>query len=83
MVSTAIDGYLYESREVELYAPGMVKRVLKGIQEIRLGLAARVVAAEQEGEHTVLLKHGKPCAVIVPMDWYRTRSAEAGEPTDL
>lgn len=64
-----------------LYAADMVKRVMLGIQELRLHLRERVAAVEQ-GEHTVFSKRGKPVAVLVPIQWYRDAAASVGDPTE-
>lgn len=73
----------YGGPHVDLYAADMVKRVLLGIQEFRTALKARVDAAEADGEHTVLMKRGKPIGVYVPMDWYRRAAAAVEEPTEF
>lgn len=65
-----------------LYDPTVAKRVLMGIQELRLKLRARVNAVEA-GEHTVFTRHGKPVAVLVPIEWYRKAAKAVGDPTDL
>lgn len=69
------------------YDLDMAKRVMLGIQELRLHLKdviARVVGTdERPPEHVVFTRHGKPVAVLVPMDWYRGAAEKTGEPTDL
>lgn len=65
-----------------LYDPDVVKRVLLGIQELRLKLRERVNAVE-EGEHTVFARHGKPVAVLVPIDWYREAAKAMNDPTEF
>jgi len=65
-----------------LYAAGMVKRLMLGVQEFRTNLAARVKAIE-EGEHTVLAVRGKAVAVMVPIEWYRQAAEKLGDPTEF
>ncbi|GAA0495250.1 hypothetical protein Ade02nite_18980 [Paractinoplanes deccanensis] len=69
------------------YDLDMAKRVMLGIQELRLHLKdviTRVTGtAEKPAEHVVFTRHGKPTAVLVPMDWYRQAAEKMGEPTDL
>lgn len=43
----------------------------RGVEELRAELGDRVDAAHHAGEVTVITKHGKPRAVIVPYEWYR------------
>lgn len=74
---------MYGEPHDALYAAEMVKRVLLGIQEFRTALKARVDAAEATGEHTVLMKRGKPVGVYVPISWYRTAAAAVEEPTEF
>ncbi|HZN71223.1 MAG TPA: type II toxin-antitoxin system prevent-host-death family antitoxin [Micromonosporaceae bacterium] len=59
----------------------MVKRVLLGIQELRLRLRERVNAVE-DGEHTVFARRGKPIAVLVPIAWYRDAARALNDPTE-
>lgn len=74
---------MYGEPHADLYAADMVKRVLLGIQEFRTALKSRVDAAEATGEHTVLMKRGKPIGVYVPIDWYRRAAAAVEEPTEF
>lgn len=67
----------------DLYAFVMAKREILGVQETRDRLRTRVDAVLEEGTHTVVTRHGKPVAVLVPMDWYRRAAEALGEPTDL
>ena len=71
----------YREPEGHLYAAGMVKRVLIGVQEFRTYLKDRLTAIEA-GEHTVLARRGKPVAVMVPMDWYRQAAEALDDPTE-
>lgn len=70
------------------YDLDMAKRVLLGIQELRLRIKSVVgmvagSADDPGGKHVVFTRHGKPVAALVPMDWYRQASEKQGEPTDL
>lgn len=70
------------ARTYGLYAAGMAKRILKSAQDTRDHL--RTVMDEAiTGTHTVVLRHGQPTVVVVPMDWYRRVSALDNDPTDL
>ncbi len=66
-----------------LYHPDMAKRVLIGIQKLRRELRERVRAVTEDGEHDVFTHYGKPVAVLVPIEWYRTAAEAVGDPTDL
>ena len=65
----------------DLYPSGMVKRILLSVQALRrhVGLLAEAV---ERGEHAVLSKHGKPFAVVVPIEWYRRAAEALGDPTE-
>lgn len=70
------------------YDHDMAKRVLMGIQELRLRIkhVVGLVAGNDEepgGQHVVFTRHGKHVAALVPMDWYRTAAEKMGEPTEL
>lgn len=75
------------------YDLDMAKRELLGIQALRLqikSVVAKVAGGtladgteESGGTHVVFTRHGKPTAVLVPMDWYRRAAEKMGEPTDL
>lgn len=82
-MTTTLAPPTYGEPHAELYAAEMVKRVLLGIQEFRTALAERVKQATDAGEHTVLMKRGKPVGVYVPIDWYRTAAAAVDEPTEF
>lgn len=73
---------LYDSADGSLYASGMVKRVVLGIQDFRMRLKARVDALER-GEETIVQKRGVIVGALVPIDWYRTMREQAGDPTDF
>lgn len=81
-MTTATAPDLYGSRHRSRYDLDVTKRVLMGIQELRLHLRERVNAL-QEGIHTVFTRHGKPVAVLVDIEWYRRAAEAVGEPTDL
>lgn len=69
------------------YDLDMAKRVLMGIQELRLHIkdvTARITETpEKPAEHVVFTRHGKPFAALVPLAWYREAAEKMGEPTDL
>lgn len=65
-----------------LYAADMAKRVLQSAQQTRDHFRD-VMDAAIGGTHTVVLRHGQPTVVVVPLDWYRRVSALDGDPTDL
>jgi prevent-host-death family protein len=65
-----------------LYADAMAKRVLHSAQETRDHLRD-VMDEALTGTHTVVMRHGQPTVVVVPMDWYRRVSELDGDPTDL
>lgn len=65
-----------------LYASGVVKRLMLGIQDFRAALRERTEALER-GEHTVLNNRGKVIGVLVPITWYREVSEKTGEPTEF
>lgn len=65
-----------------LYAAGMVKRVLVGIQAFRDGIRDRIAAVEG-GEHAVVARRGRPVVVVVPIDWYREAAQKMKDPTDF
>jgi prevent-host-death family protein len=64
------------------YAAGMVRLVLYGIQQMRDSFTTQLAKVE-EGEHTVITRHGKPVGAFVPMDWYRQAREALGDPTEL
>lgn len=56
----------------------MARRVMMGIQELRLRLRERV-ADVQKGIHTVFTRHGRPVAVLVDVAWYQRAVEAVGE----
>lgn len=50
--------------------------VLIGMEDLRKQLRAYIDAATS-GQHTVIRRHAKPIAVLVPVDWY---VAHGGDP---
>lgn len=66
-----------------LYPADMVKRVLRGIQEMRLHLAAVFEGIEKNGEHAVFTRRGKPVAVLVSIEWYRDAAKAMKDPTEF
>jgi prevent-host-death family protein len=56
----------------------VAKRVMMGIQELRLRLKERVNAVEQ-GTQTVFTRHGRPVAVLVDVEWFQRATAALGE----
>jgi prevent-host-death family protein len=82
MTTTVEKPDLYAPAYRTLYAAPMVKRVLVGIQELRIKLRQRVDATIA-GEHTVFTRHGKPVVVLVPIEWYRDAAKAMKDPTDI
>jgi prevent-host-death family protein len=74
---------LYGASYRDLYDSTVAKRELMGIQELRLRIKAVVDAVVGTGVHTVFTRHGKPVAVLVPMDWYRKAAEKMDDPTEL
>jgi hypothetical protein len=68
---------------IEMYPPGMAKRVLMGIQELRRTIGEFTKAFEERKEHVVLTKRGKHIGVTVPMDWYREAAIKMKDPTEF
>lgn len=68
------------------YDHDMAKRVLMGIQELRLhvkDVVARVTGTDEKpGEHVVFTRHNNRVAVLVPIEWYREAAEKMGEPTE-
>ena len=64
------------------YDLDMAKRETVGIQDLRLKIKATFEKVAS-GLHVVIARHGKPIAVLVPMDWYRQAAEKMGEPTEL
>jgi acetyl/propionyl-CoA carboxylase alpha subunit len=63
-----------------LYDPYMAKRVKLGIQDTRLHLRTRVDEGLEEGSHTVVMRHDKLVAALVPYSWYRDACLALGYP---
>ncbi|MEU8157985.1 hypothetical protein AB0B94_30400 [Micromonospora sp. NPDC048986] len=61
----------------------MAKTERMGVEAARKVLGLRVDLARNEGVHTVIAKHAKDEAVVVPMEWYRLAREALGDPTDL
>jgi hypothetical protein len=64
-----------------LYPPGMVKRVMLGVQELRRWIGQLTEAIERD-EHIVLTFRGKVFAVITPIKWYREAAIKMKDPTE-
>jgi antitoxin (DNA-binding transcriptional repressor) of toxin-antitoxin stability system len=62
------------------YTPAMARRKILGAEKARAQFAARVRAAREQGEHTIVLNLSEPAAAIVPAAWYHRASAALGEP---
>lgn len=56
------------------------KVVTTGIQEARDKLRHFVDGALERGEHTVIERHGRPVAVLVPVTWYISKGGDPREP---
>ncbi len=65
-----------------LYAALMrgVKVVTTGIQNARDKLRQFVDAAAEDGQHTVIERHGRPVAILVPVAWYISKGGDPREP---
>lgn len=74
---------VYAEPELGLYPADMVKRVLRGVQEIRLAMGDVFKSVEERKEHVVFARRGKPIAVLVPIDWYRGAADKVGDPTEF
>lgn len=76
---------MYGSATAMLYGATMArpKRVLMGVDKTRKLFAERINAAEQNNEHTIVVRYGKPVAALVSIDWLRKAAEALGEPTDL
>ncbi len=81
MVTATATVDLTGQRHRTLYPADMVKRVLRGIQEMRLHLG-EVFAGVEQGEHAIFARRGKPVAVLVPIDWYRKAAQAVDDPTE-
>lgn len=58
----------------------VVKVVTTGIQNARDKLRQFVDSAAEEGQHTVIERHGRPVAVLVPVAWYISKGGDPREP---
>lgn len=52
------------------------------IEEARRAFADLVNAAQWRGEHVTITRHGKPAAVLVPVDWHRRATRALTEQGD-
>lgn len=66
-----------------LYADPMATREVLGVQEARDKFRDRVDQAIENGTITVVTRHGRSVAALVPMDFLRRALEALGEPTDL
>ncbi len=72
-----------------LYASGMVRFLMLGVQQLRLRLSERVDALEGDpekgkpAEETVIQKRGKVIGVMLPIAQYREYRELKGDPTEL
>lgn len=66
-----------------MYADLMAKREVMGVQEARDTFRKRVDEAIEQGTLTVVTRHGRSVAAIVPMEFLRRALEALGEPTDL
>lgn len=82
MTITTLRTDLYGKPAGYLYPPDMVKRVLRGIQEMRLQLGDVFKGIEERDEHAVFARRGKPVAVLVPIEWYRQAAKAMNDPTE-
>lgn len=71
------------STQEYLYDPAMPKTEPMGVEALRKVLGTRIKEIKTTELHTVVTIHGKPEAVVVPMEWYRQARESMGEPTDL
>ena len=69
-------------RHRERYPASMVKRVLRGVQDIRVQMGDVFKAIEERKEHVVLARRGKTIAVLVDIDWYRKAAKAMEDPTE-
>lgn len=54
--------------------------VTTGIQDARDKLRSYVDAALGDKQHTVIERHGKAVAVLVPVSWYISKGGDPREP---
>lgn len=68
-----------------LYASDMgegANVVTTGIQDARDKLRTYVDAALGKRQHTVIERHGKPVAVLVPVAWYISKGGDPRQPLE-
>lgn len=82
MTITMVQPEVYGRPHNDLYPSTMVKRVLRGIQDIRLQMGDVFRGIEDRKEHIVFARRGKPVAVLVPIDWYRDAAQAVNDPTE-
>lgn len=58
------------------------KVVTTGMQEARENFRRFVDAADVGQQHTVIERHGRPVAVLVPVAWYVAKGGDPREPLD-
>lgn len=58
------------------------KVVQTGIQEARNRLKHFIDAALEDKQHTVIERHGRPVAVLVPVTWYISKGGDPREPLE-
>lgn len=58
------------------------KVVTTGMQEARQNLKRFVDAAADDQQHTVIERHGRPVAVLVPVSWYIANGGDPREPLE-
>ena len=83
LMKAAVIAGPYESPGGNRYDPPMAKVEQVSIEDARKTLGQRYDKARDEDLHTALTKHGRPGAVLVPIDWYRRMRELDGDPTDL
>lgn len=54
--------------------------VVVSTQAARDTLGDRATAAVQDGQHTVIERHGRPVAILVPVSWYISKGGDPREP---
>lgn len=65
------------------YDSPVTRRVLMGIQELRLRIKDVINGVADKTMHVVFTRRGEPVAVLVDMDWYRQASEAIGDPLDF
>lgn len=66
-----------------VYPHDMAVKERIGVQVARDKFRERVDMAISPGVHTVVSRHGRDVAVLVPIDWYRRAVDALGDPADL